>query len=148
MIVPIVQWPDDRLTTHCIDVSLFDDSLKFVGDNLLDTMTAANGAGLAAPQIGVLERIIVVYREQTAPLVMVNPSFSVCGRARAIAEEACLSVPNLVLQIPRWRTIDVTWQTLKGVRRKDIFCEWLARVIQHEVDHLDGVMFMEYARDR
>jgi len=144
MIRPIIIFPDDRLTTVCEPVTVFDKKLSDLVQDLFDAMYAGDGIGLAAPQVGVLQRIFVMDVRQGKkphnPLAFINPRIE-AATGSAVDEEGCLSMPGLFLNVRRATYLhfaaqtlsgDVHWGALRGVE---------ARVFQHELDHLDGVLF-------
>lgn len=146
MIRPILKYPDTALEKVCEDVSEFDQELESLAGDMLETMYAAPGVGLAAPQIGVLKRLVVVDptagQEEGHKLIIVNPAI-VEKEGRQKEEEGCLSIPGLTAVVERpWRVI-VRGQNLDGseleVEAEDI----LSRVLCHEIDHLNGVLYLD-----
>ncbi|NMC51199.1 peptide deformylase [Candidatus Kuenenbacteria bacterium] len=114
---------------------------EFIND-FKETMYAADGVGLAAPQVGKNLRLIAIDIEGE-PLVMVNPQITKKSWLRATAEEGCLSVPKIYGPVKRHKKITVKFIDEKGKQQKNIYRDLAARVIQHEVDHLDGVLFID-----
>ena len=117
-----------------------------------DTMTERNGVGIAAPQVYVSKRVIIVAsrpnpRYPDAPemdaVVMVNPEILEKSEATVLGEEGCLSVPDERGQVARAETIKVRYLTLQGQKIEMIYTGFPARIVQHEVDHLDGVLFTQ-----
>lgn len=118
--------------------------------DLRDTMAARDGAGLAAPQIGILRRV-VIYGITSNPrypdaspipeTVLINPRLTPVGTATQLGWEGCLSVPGLRGQVRRWQVLHVSWQDPSGEEREAVVDGFHARVVQHECDHLDGVLF-------
>jgi len=124
--------------------------------DLRDTMAAAAGAGLAAPQIGVPLRVVLYGMDANprypdappiAETLLVNPVITPIGDECDLGWEGCLSVPGLRGQVTRWRTIRIAWQTLEGEAREECVSGFHARVVQHECDHLDGVLFPDRLSD-
>ncbi len=142
----ILLWPDARLSQVC---ARFDGSDATVIKDLLDTMYQAKGRGLAAPQIGVLQRVFVVdvtWKEAAPePRVFVDPVLVSAGHAdMRSGEEQCLSIPNLPMQVERPHVVQLEWTTPEGQRISDTFDGILARCIQHELDHLDGRVILDH----
>ena len=145
-VLEIKRYPDEVLKKKALPVERVDDSLRSLIDDMIETMYAAPGVGLAAPQIGVSKRLIVIdvsTREEKSPLiVLVNPQI-IEADGFVEFEEGCLSVPEYIAVITRAeRTV------VKGLDRKGAPVEiegtgLLARALQHEIDHLDGVLFID-----
>ena len=121
-----------------------DEDLKEIVSNMAETMKESNGIGLAAPQIGISKQIIVIQPdpESQSVLSLINPKIISKGKERREAEEGCLSFPNIYLMIKRFEEIEV--EALNMERKKIRFKanRLLARVLQHEIDHINGVVFM------
>lgn len=143
----IILAPDPRLTTPCEPVDSVDGQLKQLMDDMLDTMYAAPGIGLAAPQVGVLKRFFVVdVGEDDArdPRFFINPEITHRSEAKSVYEEGCLSLPKQFADVERSDAIDLRYQDRTGVERTLEADGMLARCIQHELDHLDGVLFVDH----
>jgi peptide deformylase len=123
-------------------VHRFDPSLQKLVDDMFETMHTANGVGLAAPQIALSIRLFVAdYEEQK--IVMFNPEI-IKREGEVLGNEACLSIPGYEgLNIPRAEKIIVKGQNVRGKPIRINAEDWFARVIQHEIDHLDGVLFLD-----
>jgi len=145
---PIVTVPDPRLRVTCTDVTDFDAHLAALAADMFDTMYAAPGQGLAAPQLGLTLRVLVTDtgwpRDKPAPLAMVNPVIRRAGAQRAITAESCLSIPGAARHIARPGDITVTWDDLTGRAREGRFLGIAAVAIQHEIDHLDGILMTDH----
>lgn len=124
--------------------------------DLRDTMAALDGAGLAAPQIGVPWRVVLYGirhnpRYPEAPpipeTVLINPQLTAVGCARQLGWEGCLSVPGLRGQVTRWQTLQLAWRDPSGEQCSALVEGFHARVVQHECDHLDGVLFPDRLAD-
>ncbi len=144
-ILSILEFPDPRLRLHAAPVTVFDAKLKQLGADLLQTMYAANGVGLAAIQVNVQQRVLVadMSDERTQPLVLINAQV-VEKSGSQVYQEGCLSFPGMFADVTRALNIKVKAQDTHG---KDITLELegpLAVCIQHEIDHLDGKMFVDY----
>ena len=147
-ILELVTYPDPGLKQIAKPVTAFDDSLAELVDNMIDTMYAEKGIGLAAPQIGVSLRIIVVdlSEEQDFPEALINPRILAAEGGIAF-EEGCLSVPGIRKEVLRYRHILVEAADLSG-QIHQFEAEGLHAVcIQHEIDHLDGILFIDRLSD-
>ncbi|CAN5517020.1 peptide deformylase [soil metagenome] len=151
----IVLEGDPRLRQKATKIRQVDDSLRRIAENMHETMLDAPGVGLAGPQVGVMRRIAVVhlpaeYVDEDDPditLTLINPEI-VKGHGRVVAQEGCLSIPHWVGMVPRFETITAKAMDLNN-RHVRIKAEgMLARVIQHEVDHLDGILFVDRVEDK
>lgn len=146
-ILDIILAPDPRLTTRAAPVEDIDGDLKRLMDDMLETMYAAPGIGLAAPQVGVLKRFFVVdVGEQDArdPRFFVNPEIIKRSDTKAVYEEGCLSLPKQYGDVERAEAISVRYLDRAGTERELDADGMLARCIQHEMDHLDGVLFVDH----
>jgi len=118
-------------------------------DDLEATMLAKDGAGLAAPQIGINDRVVVIFQSGNKPLFLINPQITKKSWGKAIEEEGCLSVIDekgriIYGPVERHKRVTCTYYDRSGKKKKVQADERLSRVIQHEVDHLDGVLFIDY----
>ncbi|OGI06770.1 MAG: peptide deformylase [Candidatus Melainabacteria bacterium RIFCSPLOWO2_02_FULL_35_15] len=159
----IVQYGDPGLRKVTSRVLKFDKSLRKLIEDMFETMYASDGVGLAAPQISVSKRVLVLdvdypskryIDEQTkkevpsyTPIVLINPVL-IHKEGQIISKEGCLSFPNVVIDVIRFKKIIVRYQDLLGKERKltaedDLLC----RCIQHEIDHLDGKLFVDKTAD-
>lgn len=138
-----------ELFTSCEDVVMFDDALRSLVDGMLDVMYTHNGVGLAAPQVGVLSRIVIVdpsAGERAIDMtVMCNPRTVKMSSDSDVAEEACLSFPGLVVEVYRALSIEVEYYDVMGNESRKTFDGFAARIVQHEIDHLDGVTLLRHA---
>ncbi len=144
-LLPIVKYPDPRLEEPTNVVEHFDDELRALAEDMTKTMHAAPGIGLAAPQVGRSERMTVIDLSAGAEadelLVLVNPV--VVSESGSVSEdEGCLSFPDLTLLVPRPEHMVVEAQDLDGESFRIEAEELLARCLHHEIDHLDGVLFI------
>ena len=147
-LLPILTAPDPRLKKKSAAVPAVDDETRRLMDDMLETMYAAPGIGLAAPQVGVLKRVIVldIDREdtKTGPLFMANPEVIEASDEDAVYEEGCLSVPEHYSDVVRPARVTVRYLDRDG-RQQDLTCEGLlATCVQHEIDHLDGILFIDH----
>lgn len=137
----VLQAPDARLRERCDPIVTFDDELQRFVRDLTETRQKWNGLGLAAPQVGVATRVVSLNPGRTIGYgTMVNPTIVRHGDNRSTAEEGCLSIElgEKFLRVPRWDTITVRFQKEDGETREVVARGLAARIIQHEVDHLDG----------
>jgi peptide deformylase len=146
--------PSERLRHISEAVTSFDDSLRKLAVDMHETMAEENGVGLAGPQVGILKRVVVIhlpegYGEEGDPeqtITLVNPEILKAG-GREMDFEGCLSFPNLIGEVPRYAWVNVRTQDEYGISRRFKARGILARVIQHEIDHLDGVLFFDRMED-
>jgi peptide deformylase len=132
-------------------VAKVDPSIRLLAQQMLQTMYSADGIGLAAPQVGVNKQIIVIDCEPDKPdhppLVLINPTIKRFGDNLCDAQEGCLSIPNVYLDVTRPAEVEVAYKDENG-RPQTIKADGLlARVIQHEMDHLNGVMFVDRVKN-
>jgi len=143
----ILTYPDPVLRQKVEPVTSFDDSLKQLAADLAETMYDAPGAGLAANQIGVCLRVVVIdvsqSEDEKKPLVLVNPEI-IAKEGCQVDEEGCLSVINLTANVERYRKLLVRAQDLDGKTWEFPAEDFFARVIQHELDHLNGILFIDH----
>ncbi|NCO87666.1 MAG: peptide deformylase [Rhodobacterales bacterium] len=148
---PILIHPDPRLKTLCRPVPAITDDLRRLADDMLETMYDAPGIGLAAPQVGVLARVLVMdaVKEEGAaprPMVLVNPEVVWASEARSIYDEGCLSIPDQYAEVERPAEVTVRWTALDGSAQEERFAGLWATCVQHEIDHLDGRLFIDYLK--
>ena len=164
----IVTLPDPILRRKARPVSAFDKSLQVLIDDMIETMRAAPGVGLAAPQVGIGERLIIVEyaeppeepegedgvegeAEKPAPevkpklYVVANPVIMKASTEMVLGVEGCLSIPGLVGEVERFERIQVSGLNRRGQPVKIKAEGWLARIFQHEIDHVNGVVFPDRA---
>ncbi|WP_170452931.1 peptide deformylase [Ruegeria arenilitoris] len=143
--------PDPRLKKVCAPVADLSDELRALADDMLETMYDAPGIGLAAPQIGVLERLIVLdcVKEEGAtprPLVMFNPEIIAASDETSVYEEGCLSIPDQFAEVTRPAEVEVAWMDQNGKAQRETFDGLWATCVQHEIDHLNGKLFIDYLK--
>ncbi len=149
----IVTLPDPILRRKAKAVTDFGPGLQRLVDDMIETMRAAPGVGLAAPQVGVSQRVIVVEypeddEEEDAPkklYVVVNPEIKEMSRETEMGIEGCLSIPGIQGEVERALEVRVSGKTRRGQPIKIKAKGWLARIFQHEIDHLEGVVFTDRA---
>ena len=143
--------PDPRLKKICTPVDDLSDALRTLADDMLETMYDAPGIGLAAPQVGVLERLIVLdcVKEEGAaprPMAMFNPKVVAASDETNVYDEGCLSIPEQYGEVTRPAEVEVTWIDRDGKAQKQVFDGLWATCVQHEIDHLNGKLFIDYLR--
>jgi peptide deformylase len=146
-VLRVVEYPDPVLKQACLAVEVFDSGLATFVDQMVEAMYASGGVGLAAPQVGASNRILTIDpsggESNTQLMVLVNPSVTWRSAEAEVGEEGCLSLPGVKLLVPRSLAVDVEYFDLVGVLHS-MQCRGLqARIVQHEVDHLDGVMMLD-----
>lgn len=143
--------PDPRLKKVCPEVSDLSDDLRRLADDMLETMYAAPGIGLAAPQVGVLSRLIVLdcvkeEGEPPRPIVMFNPVVVAGSDEQGTYEEGCLSIPDVYAEVTRPKEVEVRWFDQNGKEKSEGFGGLWATCVQHEIDHLNGKLFIDYLK--
>ena len=145
-VLKILIFPDQRLRTVAKTVLDIDEEVKTLTDDLLETMYEGNGIGLSATQVNVHKRILVVdvSEEKDTPMIFINPSVEVLGQEKKTYGEGCLSVPGFFEDVSRPAKIRITAQNLDGEKFSIEAEDLLAVAIQHEMDHLDGKIFVDF----
>ena len=147
MIRKILIEPDPFLRQISQEVEKVDDEVRKLMDDMLDTMYAAPGIGLAAIQVGVPKRVIVIdlsKKERKEPIYFVNPKIIIKSKNNSTYEEGCLSVPGQFAEIDRPNQCHISYLDYHG-DKKELKAEGLlATCIQHEMDHLEGILFIDY----
>ncbi len=151
-VLPIVMWPDARLSVVCAPVEAIDAALEQLIGDMFETMYSAPGRGLAAPQVGVMQRLFVMdttWKEgDMSPLVCINPTISPVGDAHSTNEEACLSIVGVSANVTRPGAIELSYTDLNGAQVTTQLDGFAAICAQHEMDHLEGrVIFDHLTRD-
>ncbi|RID93158.1 peptide deformylase [Gemmobacter lutimaris] len=145
---PILIHPDPRLKKTCEPVTDITPDLAALVEDMLETMYDAPGIGLAAPQIGVMRRVIVLdcakAPEAPRPLVMLNPEVTWASEDLSTYEEGCLSIPDQYAEVARPARVRVTWTALDGSAQEEEFSDLWATCVQHEIDHLNGKLFIDF----
>lgn len=142
--------PDPRLKKLCDPVADMSDALRALADDMLETMYDAPGIGLAAPQIGILQRVITLdctaQDEDNSPLVMFNPEIVESSEETSSYEEGCLSIPDQYAEVVRPAEVTVRWMDVDGNEQQETFADLWATCVQHEIDHLNGKLFIDYLK--
>ena len=144
-ILNVLEFPDPRLRTRARPVEQVDDTLRRLIDDMFETMYAAPGIGLAATQVDVHLQLLVtdVSTEKNEPHVLINPEV-IERDGVVVTEEGCLSVPGFYAEVERAETIRVRYLDRDGEQRESDFDGLLGVCVQHEMDHLDGKLFVDY----
>ena len=145
-ILTVLSFPDDRLRTKATDVAQVNDEIKSIVDDMFDTMYEENGVGLAATQVNIHQRIVVidVSEDKKTPLVLINPEIINRSDETLINEEGCLSVPGCYAKVDRHAQVTVKALDRNGQEFTLDGDELLSICIQHELDHLKGILFVDY----
>lgn len=154
-ILPIIEAPDPRLRTISTPVETIDDALQQLIDDMFETMYAAPGIGLAAIQVGVPKRLLVMDLQEPesdeegapsvrTPRVFINPQILEGSEQLSIYNEGCLSVPDQFAEVERPASIRVSWMDREGRIHEQRLEGLLATCLQHEMDHLNGVLFIDH----
>ena len=151
--MPIIETPDPRLRTISKPVEKVDDDLRRLMDDMVETMYDAPGIGLAAIQVGVPKRVLVIdlQEEEDAegkpirkPLFFVNPEVVWASDEKSTYNEGCLSVPEIYAEVDRPDRVRVKWLDYDGQAREEELDGLLATCLQHEMDHLEGILFIDH----
>ncbi|MBQ9406443.1 MAG: peptide deformylase [Desulfovibrio sp.] len=148
MILPIVTYPDPRLKEVCTPIVDVSPEIRQLAADMLETMYAAPGVGLAAPQVGRNIRLLVMdpagKEENKRPRVLINPVLHFSGEEIVSEQEGCLSVPmNYRADVKRWTEVQVEAQDLNGHTLNEHLTGFEAIIVQHEYDHLEGILFID-----
>lgn len=142
----VVVWPDPRLLKKTAPIERIDDDVRAKVAEMFQLMYADHGVGLAAPQVGWSVRLFVMNptgdpARKDEERVLINPQLK--KRAgRVSGEEGCLSFPGIYVEVDRARHVTVEWTDLAGAKREEPWSDWLARIFQHELDHLENVLLI------
>ncbi|HAB37719.1 MAG: peptide deformylase [Tateyamaria sp.] len=148
---PIILHPDPRLKKTSLYISDLTDDLRLLADDMLETMYGAPGVGLASPQVGILKRLVVldcVKADTNAPrpLIMFNPEIVASSEEISVYEEGCLSMPEQFAEVTRPAQVQVKWIDRDGKEQSEEMSGLWSTCIQHEIDHLDGKLFIDYLK--
>lgn len=143
----VLIYPDPVLRRGGQPVTTFDADLRKVAAEMLEAMYEEGGVGLAAPQVGIERKLLVLNPtgdagDRQGELVLCNPRIT-RKKGREYGEEGCLSFPGIQAEVERWIDITVGYHDLDGREQTLTASEWLARIVQHELDHLEGVLFTD-----
>ena len=145
-LLTILEFPDPRLRTRAVQVAQVDARILRLVDDMFETMYSAPGIGLAASQVNVHERVIVIdlSEDHSDPRVFINPEITVIEEALGTYDEGCLSVPGFYETVQRPQVVEVTALGRDGVSFSERLDGLLAICLQHEIDHLEGKLFVDY----
>lgn len=143
----VLVYPDPILRRGGKVVSTFDPELRDLAARMIEAMYEEGGVGLAAPQVGIQQKLLVLNpagdrKDRSGELVLCNPKIT-RKKGREFGEEGCLSFPGIHADVERWVSITLTYQDLDGKEQVLSTEGWLARIVQHELDHLEGVLFTD-----
>ncbi len=143
----VLVYPDPILRRGGKTVTAFDAELRALSERMMEAMYVEGGVGLAAPQVGIEHKLLVLNpagdkKDRSGELVLCNPTLTK-KKGREFGEEGCLSFPGIHAEVERWVDVTVTYQDLDGKQQTLAATGWLARIVQHEMDHLDGVFFVD-----
>ena len=143
----ILTFPDPRLRKKAKPIERFDENLKNMAEKMLHTMYADKGIGLAATQVNYHERLIVidVSEGRDEPIYIVNPSYEILDSSPESSKEGCLSIPTFQQEVLRAKKIELSYQDLDGEPQKLMAEGLFGYCIQHEIDHLNGKLIVDYA---
>jgi len=143
----ILTWPDARLSAECAPIIEITDDVRLLAADMLETMYVAPGRGLAAPQVGEMQRLFVMdatWKEGVPdPMICINPKITSISATTTTNGEGCLSIPGVEAQVSRPDCIRMVWTDLSGTRREADLTGFAALCAQHELDHLDGVVTLD-----
>ena len=144
----VYEYPHPVLKKKAEKVVAIDDEMRIFLDDMLETMYAQNGCGLAAPQVGISKRIVVIdiahEGEEPNPMYMVNPEIIWKSEETEICEEGCLSLPSLRAEVERPASVKVKYLDYNGQECELLAEDFLAVAVQHELDHLDGILYIDH----
>ncbi|WP_426359237.1 peptide deformylase [Pseudocolwellia sp. HL-MZ19] len=145
-ILSVLRFPDERLKTKATQVTEVNDNIKTIVNDMFETMYDENGVGLAATQVNIHQQIVVidVSENKETPIVLINPEIIARGEETLINEEGCLSVPGCYAKVDRHTQVTVKALDINGKEFTLDGEELLAICIQHELDHLKGILFVDY----
>ena len=150
MIRDLVIYGDERLKQESDIVASVDDEIKTLIDDMFETMYSARGVGLAAVQIGVMKRVIVIsvpdWDDDKKPdfkMALINPEITWHNEEMEILEEGCLSIPNIRDDVARFTHIKVKYMDTEGNNKEMNAYDYVAKVLQHEIDHTNGILFID-----
>ena len=143
----IVEYPDAVLLKQAAEVTVFDADLRMLIDSMAEAMYVSNGVGLAAPQVGRSQRLLLIDpsggEEANGLMALINPRVTWRSPEQEHGEEGCLSLPGVGLLVPRAAAIDIEYHDAMGKLQQMRCTGFKARVVQHEVDHLDGILMLD-----
>ena len=146
----ILMYPDPRLLKQSVKIKKIDTEVKTIAEDLVDTMYSAEGVGLAAPQIGINKRIFVMDcndgQEKREYVIVINPEVISSSEELKTYKEGCLSIPEITEEVVRPEKINVSYEDLSGKLKTERLEGLWATCFQHELDHLNGKLFIDYLK--
>lgn len=146
-VLSILGWPDPRLSQVCAPVGTAGDEVRALAGDMLATMYAARGRGLAGPQVGAMLRIFVMDAGWKAghpsPRIFLDPVIVAASGTEESGAEGCLSIAGITAEVTRPTGITLAWNDLDGVAHREVLTGFEARCAQHEIDHLDGIVILD-----
>lgn len=147
-LMPVLLWPDPRLAETCAPIEAVTPEIEALASDMLETMYAAPGRGLAAPQVGAMVRMFVMdegWKEgKSEPQICINPMLQEVSEERVNGPEGCLSIPGVSADVGRFEQVQMVWTGINGGRYVQSFTGFGAVCVQHEIDHLDGVVTFDH----
>ena len=150
-VLKLYEYPDEVLCQKCVRVSKVDDELRRFLDDMLETMYVDKGCGLAAPQVGITKRIIVLDPNPSdedlslrRPMYLVNPEIIWKSEETVLFNEGCLSLPDQRAEVERYEKVRVRYIDYNGQEQEILADDLLAIILQHEIDHLDGILYIDH----
>lgn len=150
-VLKLYEYPSEVLRQKCEKVDKVDDKLRRFLDDMLETMYVDKGCGLAAPQVGVTKRIIVVDdnpsdddKSARNPMYLINPEIIWRSEEKVLFNEGCLSLPNQRAEVERHERVRVHYIDYNGNEKEILADDLLAIILQHEIDHLDGILYIDH----
>lgn len=154
--LPVLTLGDARLRQAAQPIETIDDRLQILINSLLWTAEKTNGVGIAAPQVGAAVQLFIVasspnlrypHAPRMTPTAMINPRIIAHSDTQVNGWEGCLSVPDQRGQVDRWQEIEVEYCDRRGQQHRQVFTDFVARIFQHELDHLNGTVFVDHVDD-
>lgn len=150
-VMKLYEYPDPILRQKCSPIEQIDDALRHTLDDMLETMYADKGCGLAAPQVGLLQRMIVLdtnpsdeHPNERRPMCLINPEIIWKSEELVLFNEGCLSLPDQRADVERHERVRVRYIDYNGSKQEILADDLLAIILQHEIDHLDGILYIDH----
>lgn len=144
----IVLWPDARLKEICSPIAATTPDIETLAADMLETMYDAPGRGLAGPQVGAMQRVFLMDTEwkegSPSPMVFINPEIEARSVQQSVQSEGCLSIPGITVEVSRPAEVTLRWTDLAGEAQRRMFSGFAAACVQHELDHLNGIVTLDH----